>query len=90
MANAGPGGKGRKVSGPHRVNKAIYPSLDLALKNVYKLLLFLLGMRPRTPISGRQSNQVYADLVKTSSFADRPLVAGVFLAIRVSMTGLVN
>jgi hypothetical protein len=90
MANPGPGGKGRKVSGTHRVNKAIYPSLDLALKNVYELLLFLLGMGPRTPISGRQANQVHADLAKTSSIANCPLVAGAFLALRISMTGLRN
>jgi hypothetical protein len=90
MANAGSGGKCRKISWTHRVNEAIYPSLDLALKNVYKLLLFLLGMGPRTPISGRQTNQVHADLAKTGSIANCPLVAGVFLAIRVSMTGLRN
>src|SRR6516162_5923965 len=51
MADAGTGGKGSKVSGPHRVNNAIYPSLDLALKNVYKLLFLLLGMGPRAATS---------------------------------------
>jgi len=46
VANTGPCGEGCKVSRPHRVYKAIDPSLDLALKNVYKLFLFLLGMGP--------------------------------------------
>jgi hypothetical protein len=90
MANAGSGGKGRKVAWTHRVNKAIYPGLDLALKNVDKLLLLLLGVGPRTPISWRQANQVHADLAETGSIADSPLVAGVFLAIRILMTGFGN
>jgi hypothetical protein len=70
------------------VYKAIYPSLDLALKNVYKLLLLLLGMGPRAPTSWRQSSQVHTHLDKAGSFANRPVVAGAFLAVRVSMTGL--
>jgi len=70
------------------VYKAIYPSLDFALKNVYKLLLFLLGMGPRAPTSWGQSSQVNAELEKAGGLADRPRVAGAFLAVRVPMTGL--
>jgi hypothetical protein len=69
VADAGSGGKGGKVPGPHLVEKAIYPSVDLALKNVYKLFLLLLGVGPRASISWGQSNQVYADLEKTRGFA---------------------
>src|SRR5262245_18867604 len=51
MADAGTGGKGSKVSRPHRVDNAIYPSFDLALNNVNKLLLLLLGLGPRAATS---------------------------------------
>ncbi len=46
MTDAGPCRKGRKVPGPQRVKIAVYPGVNLTLKNVYKLFLFLLGMRP--------------------------------------------
>ena len=44
MADAGPGRKRRKIPGPHRVNLAVDPCVDLALEHVNELLLFLLGM----------------------------------------------
>ena len=46
MGDAGPGRKGRKVPGPHRVKNAVYPGVNLTLEDVYELLLFLLGVRP--------------------------------------------
>jgi len=88
MANAGTRRKSRKVSGPHRVNKAVYPRVHLTLENVHKLFLFLLGVGPRTSLSRRQSHQVYTDLEETSSFADAPLIARVFVAVRILVARL--
>jgi hypothetical protein len=88
MADAGPGRKGRKVPGPHRVKKTVYPSFNLTLENVYKLFLFLLGMRPGTSFSRRQPHQVHANLEQSRSFADAPLIAGVFVAVRILVARL--
>ncbi len=88
MADAGPGRKGRKVPGPHRVKKTVYPSVNLTLKNVYKLFLFLLGMRPGTSFSRRQPHQVHANLEQSRSFADAPLIAVVFVAVRILVARL--
>jgi len=88
MAGAGLRRKGRKVTGPHRVKKAVYPSVNLTLKNVYELFLFLLGMRPRTSLSGRQPHQVHANLQQSRMFADAPLITGAFVAVRILVARL--
>ena len=88
MADAGPCRKGRKVPGPHRVKKAVYPSVNLTLKNVYELFLFLLGMRPRTSLSRRQPHQVHPNLQQSRSFADAPFMTRVFVAVRILVARL--
>ena len=88
MANAGPGRKGCKVSNSHRVKIAVYPRVNLAFKNVHKLFFFLLGVRPGASLSWRQSHQVYANLEETGCFADAPLIAGVFVGVRITMRRL--
>jgi hypothetical protein len=88
MADAGTRGKSRKVSGPHRVSHAVYPRVHFTFKDVHKLFLFLLGVRPRASLSRRQSHQVHADLAEAGSFADAPSIAGVFVAVRILVAPL--
>src|SRR5258708_16773298 len=88
MTDAGPCGKGRKVPWPQCVKIAVYPGVNLTLKNVHKLFLFLLGMRPGTSLSRRQPHQVHANLEQPRSFADAPFIAGEFVAVRILMARL--
>lgn len=90
MGNAGAGGKGREVPGSHRVEKAVYPGVDLTVEDVNELFLFLLGMRPGTSLSRRQSHQVHASLEEPRDSPDAPLRAGVFVAVRVLVARLGN
>ena len=88
MADAGPGREGCKVPGPQRVKNAVYPSINLTLKNVHKLFFFLLGVRPGASLSRQQSLQVNADLEEAGSFAEAPFIAGVFVAVRIMVARL--
>ena len=90
MANAGPGGEGCKVPGSHRVEKAVYPGVDLTVEDVNELFLFLLGMRPGTSLSRRQSHQVHASLEESRDSSNAPLRTGVFVAVRVLVARLGN
>ena len=90
VANTGPGGKRRKVSSPHRVKMSVYPGVNLTFKNVYELFLFLFGVRPRTSLTRRQSHHVHANLKKTGSFADGPIVAIVLVGIGILVALLGN
>jgi hypothetical protein len=88
MADAGPRRKGRKVPGPHRVNNAVYPGVNLTCENVDELLFFFFSMRPRTPLSRHQPYQVHADLLQSRNSADAPLMTGVFVAVGIFVAGL--
>jgi hypothetical protein len=77
MADAGTRGKSSKVSGPHRMSNAVYPRVHFTFKDVHKLFLFLLGVRPRTSLTGNQSLKVHADLEQPGSFAEATFIAGV-------------
>ena len=88
MADAGPRRKGHKIPGPQRVKIAVYPGVNLTLKNVYKLFLLLLGMRPGTSLSRGQSHQVHANIEQSRSFADAPLIAGVLVGVRIMVAHL--
>jgi len=88
MADASTRGESRKVSGPHRVSNAVYPRVHFALKNVHKLFLFLLGVRPGASLSRHQSLKVHADLEQAGGFAEAPFIAGVFVAVRIIVARL--
>jgi|SRR5208282_3730492 len=90
MANAGPGREGCEVPRAHRVKKAVYPSINLTLENIYKLFFLLLGVGPGTSLSRRQSHQVHANLEESRSSPNAPLIAGVFVAVRVLVARLGN
>src|ERR1700685_3632259 len=88
MADAGPCGKGGEVPGPHRVNIAVDPGVNLTLENVHELLLFLLGMRPRASLPGRQPHQVHANLLQSRESTDTPLMTVVFITVRILVARL--
>jgi hypothetical protein len=67
------------------VKFAVDPGVHLTFKYVHKLFLFLLGVRPGASLSGRQSHQVHAYLEEAGSFADAPLIAGVFVGVGIPM-----
>jgi hypothetical protein len=70
------------------MKKAVYPGVDLTLKNVNELFLLLLGMRPRTALSGRQAHQVHADLQQPRISADAPLMTVILVAVWISVARL--
>ena len=90
MGDAGACRKGREVPGPHRVNRAINPGVDLTLEHVHEFLFLLLGMRPRTSLPGRQPQEIHANPSQPRGPADTPLMTGVLIAVGILVGRLRN